>query len=82
MDFLEEKTTANADIILVNSLFTSRIFKRYFPSIKLDKDGKTVGNRQDVVQGGPRVIYPGINLAAYEAVLSADEPREVTLLRS
>lgn len=82
MDLLEEYTTASADIILVNSLFTSRIFKRHFPSIKLDKDGKNLSGGQRGSQGGPRVIYPGINLAAYEVAASKDEPREVTLLRS
>ncbi|KAI0314383.1 alpha-1,3-mannosyltransferase ALG2 [Amylostereum chailletii] len=49
MDWLEERTTGSADIILANSKFTSRVFKAYFPSIPTD----------------PRVVYPGVNLAAY-----------------
>ncbi|TFY57694.1 hypothetical protein EVG20_g8445 [Dentipellis fragilis] len=50
MDWLEEKTTGSADIIFANSKFTSRVFKLHLPSI---------------IQT-PRVVYPGINLAAYE----------------
>lgn len=37
-------------MILANSLFTARVFKSYFSSIKQL----------------PSVVYPGINLAAYE----------------
>jgi hypothetical protein len=47
-----------ADIILANSKFTARIFGAYFPSISQV----------------PRVIYPGINVAAYEIVPDADDP--------
>lgn len=50
MDWLEEVTTRQADIILANSKFTARIFKAHFPSIS----------------STPKVVYPGINLAAYE----------------
>ncbi|KAH9948131.1 alpha-1,3-mannosyltransferase ALG2 [Amylocystis lapponica] len=50
MDWLEEFTTGQADIILANSKFTARVFKTHFASI-----GST-----------PQVVYPGINLAAYE----------------
>lgn len=39
-----------ADVILANSEFTSRIFKANFPSIP----------------STPKVVYPGINLSAYE----------------
>lgn len=38
-------------MILANSLFTAHVFQSYFPSIKRL----------------PRVVYPGINLEAYEA---------------
>jgi alpha-1,3/alpha-1,6-mannosyltransferase len=73
MDYLEERTTATADLILVNSLFTSRVFKRYFPTIKLDtrgmrsdlKNNPSRGENGEMI-GGPRVVYPGINLKAYE----------------
>ncbi|KAL6308660.1 glycosyltransferase family 4 protein [Sparassis latifolia] len=51
MDLLEELTTRQADIILANSNFTSRVFKAHFRSI----------------QTTPKVVYPGINLSAYEA---------------
>ncbi|KAI0034997.1 alpha-1,3-mannosyltransferase ALG2 [Vararia minispora EC-137] len=50
MDWLEEVTTRNADIILANSRFTSSVFRAYFSSIPQD----------------PRVVYPGVNLSAYE----------------
>ncbi|KAG8857686.1 Alpha-1,3-mannosyltransferase-like protein [Serendipita sp. 411] len=85
MDLLEEKTTSNADLILVNSLFTSRIFKRYFPSIKLDAQGKRAEPTMDAREGGPRVLYPGINLAAYDkekgAKWSTVEQADVSILR-
>ena len=43
--------TGQADVILANSKFTARVFKAYFPSITQN----------------PSVIYPGINISAYEA---------------
>ncbi|KAF8328830.1 mannosyltransferase [Cantharellus anzutake] len=49
-DWLEEKTTKQADAILANSKFTVRVFKNAFPTIA------TV----------PQVVYPGINVSAYE----------------
>ena len=69
MDWLEELTTSKlfrliyakgivnnpssgqADLILANSKFTAQVFKSYFPSISQN----------------PSVIYPGINISAYEA---------------
>jgi len=51
MDWLEEATTRQADIILANSKFTSRVFKAHFSSIS----------------STPKVVYPGINLSAYES---------------
>ncbi|OBZ75549.1 Alpha-1,3/1,6-mannosyltransferase ALG2, partial [Grifola frondosa] len=50
MDFLEEMTTKQADVILANSKFTAGVFKRHFSSI----------------HSTPKVVYPGINLLAYE----------------
>ncbi|KAI0062067.1 alpha-1,3-mannosyltransferase ALG2 [Artomyces pyxidatus] len=58
MDWLEEITTRNADIILANSKFTSGVFKAYFPSISQQ----------------PRVVYPGINLSAYEPHENLEDP--------
>ncbi|KAI0282475.1 alpha-1,3-mannosyltransferase ALG2 [Russula aff. rugulosa BPL654] len=58
MDWLEEVTTRNADIILANSSFTSRVFKAYFHSIPLK----------------PRVVHPGINLLTYEPVGNSKDP--------
>ncbi|KAL0567648.1 Alpha-1,3-mannosyltransferase-like protein [Marasmius crinis-equi] len=54
MDWLEEITTRQADCILANSRFTSRVFKSYFPSIPQQ----------------PIVVYPGINIKAYEASMA------------
>ncbi|PPR06229.1 hypothetical protein CVT24_000620 [Panaeolus cyanescens] len=55
MDWLEEVTTRQADVILANSRFTARVFKSYFPSIKQT----------------PHIVYPGINISAYEAKVDA-----------
>jgi len=51
MDWLEEITTRQADVILANSEFTASVFRRHFSSIRVN----------------PRVIYPGVNLSAYES---------------
>ncbi|KAG2002592.1 alpha-1,3-mannosyltransferase ALG2 [Coprinopsis cinerea AmutBmut pab1-1] len=58
MDWLEEVTTRQADIILANSKFTARVFKSYFPSIKKL----------------PEIVYPGINLEAYEGTYDSSDP--------
>ncbi|KAJ7074386.1 glycosyltransferase family 4 protein [Mycena amicta] len=58
MDWLEEVTTRQADVILSNSRFTARVFKSYFPSI----------NRT------PTTVYPGINISAYETEIDASNP--------
>jgi len=58
MDWLEEVTTRNADIILANSRFTSGVFKAYFPSIRQQ----------------PRIVHPGINLLSYELISDNKEP--------
>jgi len=50
VDWVEERTTAQADRIVVNSKFTASIFKQAF---------KTIGQT-------PEVLYPPINLAAYD----------------
>ncbi|KAJ8468837.1 hypothetical protein ONZ45_g17100 [Pleurotus djamor] len=55
MDWLEEVTTRQADIILANSKFTSRIFKTYFASIP----------------HVPKIVYPGINTSAYAAPIDS-----------
>ncbi|KAH8100331.1 alpha-1,3-mannosyltransferase ALG2 [Cristinia sonorae] len=65
MDLLEEITTAQADVILANSKFTARVFKTHFTSIRVT----------------PRVVYPGINLAAYEATaIDPSDPDVVQVL--
>lgn len=47
-----------ADIILANSRFTARVFKAHFPSIPQV----------------PKIVYPGINTAAYEANVNDADP--------
>ncbi|CAE6524953.1 unnamed protein product [Rhizoctonia solani] len=56
VNWVEEVTTRQADVILANSRFTSRVFKHSFPSIKAD----------------PVVVYPGINISAYESLPLGD----------
>jgi alpha-1,3/alpha-1,6-mannosyltransferase len=58
MDKLEEVTTKKADVILVNSNFTARVFKSQFPSIHVQ----------------PQVVHPGINIKAYEAPVNTSNP--------
>ncbi|QRV86729.1 glycosyltransferase family 4 protein [Ceratobasidium sp. AG-Ba] len=58
MNWVEETTTRQADVILANSKFTSRVFKHSFPSIKID----------------PVVVYPGINISAYRALENPTGP--------
>lgn len=50
LDWLEEKTTMGADIILVNSYFTLNVFKNTFKSIKKL----------------PEVVYPSINTTFFD----------------
>ncbi|KAF9453679.1 glycosyltransferase family 4 protein [Macrolepiota fuliginosa MF-IS2] len=58
MDWLEEATTRQADVILANSKFTARVFKSYFPSISQT----------------PGVVYPGINIQAYASQVDNSDP--------
>lgn len=58
MDWLEEVTTSQADVIIANSKFTASVFKKHFRSIRVN----------------PRVIYPGVNLSAYESSPDWDDP--------
>jgi len=46
-----------ADVILANSNFTARVFKAYFPSI----------------HHTPKIVYPGINLAVYDAEINSED---------
>ncbi|KAI6111929.1 glycosyltransferase family 4 protein [Pisolithus croceorrhizus] len=58
MDWLEEVTTRQADIILANSRFTARVTVAYFTSLKTT----------------PKVVYPGINIQAYETSVDMTDP--------
>lgn len=49
LDFLEERTTASADTILVNSQFTADVFGKTFPNIREN----------------PAVVHPGIDAQAF-----------------
>ncbi|KAJ2161696.1 Alpha-1,3-mannosyltransferase-like protein [Coemansia sp. RSA 552] len=64
-DLLEEVTTGEADQILVNSRFTQETFRKAFPHLS------TV----------PKVLMPGLNLAAYDAPVQAEDPA-LALLRT
>ncbi|CAL1703269.1 unnamed protein product [Somion occarium] len=66
MDWLEEATTRQADIILANSNFTARVFQAHFRSIQVT----------------PEVVYPGINLAAYEVSSVDDKDPDVLQVAS
>ncbi|TFK62474.1 alpha-1,3-mannosyltransferase ALG2 [Pluteus cervinus] len=66
MDWLEEVTTRQADVLLANSKFTARVFQTYFKSI----------NRT------PTVVYPGINLEAYNAKVDKTDPNIVAVTSS
>ena len=48
-------------MILANSKFTARVFKTHFPSIP----------------STPKVVYPGINLSAYEASSYDTQDRDI-----
>lgn len=50
LNFLEEKTTGQADGVLVNSKFTRRVFKETFKSLKMTPD----------------VLYPSLNTVAFD----------------
>jgi len=65
MDLLEEFTTRQADVVLANSQFTARVFNSYFPSIRRT----------------PKVIYPGINISAYQIASDVTDP-DITVLVS
>ncbi|CUA72178.1 alpha-1,3/alpha-1,6-mannosyltransferase [Rhizoctonia solani] len=66
VNWVEEVTTKQADVILANSNFTSRVFKHSFPSIKTD----------------PVVVYPGINISAYESLSTSHGTEEIRMVKS
>ncbi|CAE7189291.1 unnamed protein product [Rhizoctonia solani] len=66
VNWVEEVTTKQADVILANSQFTSRVFKDSFPSIKTD----------------PVVVYPGINISAYESLPSSSDTEDIRVIKS
>ncbi|CAE6434311.1 unnamed protein product [Rhizoctonia solani] len=66
VNWVEEVTTGQADVILANSQFTSRVFKHSFPSIKAD----------------PVVVYPGINISAYESLPPSGDTNGIETVKS
>jgi alpha-1,3/alpha-1,6-mannosyltransferase len=58
MDWLEEVTTTQADLILANSKFTARVTKLHFSSLRHQL----------------KVVYPGINTAAYISSIDVSDP--------
>ncbi|KAI6022008.1 glycosyltransferase family 4 protein [Pisolithus marmoratus] len=66
MDWLEEVTTRQADVILANSKFTARVTMAHFTSLKTT----------------PKVVYPGINIHAYETSVDMTDPDIVQVASS
>ncbi|KAH7928144.1 alpha-1,3-mannosyltransferase ALG2 [Leucogyrophana mollusca] len=58
MDWIEDTTTTQADIILANSKFSASVSKANFPSLRYT----------------PHVVYPGINIDAYLAPVNLSDP--------
>lgn len=58
MDWLEEVTMRQADLILANSKFTARVTKSHFASLKHQL----------------KVVYPGINIKAYRSPIDLSDP--------
>ncbi|KAF8129205.1 hypothetical protein EV363DRAFT_1169241, partial [Boletus edulis] len=75
MDYLEEVTTRQADTLVANSKFTARITRAHLSSIT----------------STPKVVYPGINIEAYQAPIdwaapdvdqiNSDQPTLISLNR-
>jgi alpha-1,3/alpha-1,6-mannosyltransferase len=63
-NLVENQRTGAADVILVNSRFTARVFRSYLPSIRQT----------------PTVIYPGINTKAYESAVDESDPDIIQVL--
>lgn len=63
LNFLEETTTGQADGVLVNSKFTSRVFKETFKQL-------------DVI---PDVLYPSLNTHYFDQTQSSDEDKLINI---
>ncbi len=59
LDWLEECTTGMAHKVLVNSMFTARVFRRTFPSIRT----------------APEVLYPSLDTAKFDSFRKVVEVR-------
>jgi alpha-1,3/alpha-1,6-mannosyltransferase len=64
MDWLEEATTRQADTLVANSKFTARITAAHLSSIT----------------STPKVVYPGINIKAYQAPVDWTAPDIVQII--
>ncbi|KAG8217139.1 alpha-1,3-mannosyltransferase ALG2 [Butyriboletus roseoflavus] len=64
MDWLEEVTTRQSDTLVANSKFTARITTAHLSSITLT----------------PKVVYPGINIKAYQAPVDWNAPDIVQII--
>jgi alpha-1,3/alpha-1,6-mannosyltransferase len=64
LDWLEMKTTGMADVILVNSEFTSKMFRNTFPNLKNNK---------------LHVLYPSLNTEAFDAFLNKFKNEEIEI---
>lgn len=67
LDYLEEITTACSDLIVVNSKFTRGVFREALPSVQKKELG---------------VLYPPVDVKAYEATANADAERDTGLFVS
>lgn len=66
MDWFEEVTTRQADVILANSKFTARVTMDNFSSLKTT----------------PKIVYPGINIEAYKTSWESMDPDVVQVSSS
>ncbi|OWZ21486.1 Alpha-1,3-mannosyltransferase [Phytophthora megakarya] len=67
LDFLEEITTAAADIIVANSKFSRGVFQEVFPRLQSKKLG---------------ILYPPVDVKAYKSTAEADVERDSGLFVS
>uniref|UniRef100_A0A336MK63 Alpha-1,3/1,6-mannosyltransferase ALG2 n=1 Tax=Culicoides sonorensis TaxID=179676 RepID=A0A336MK63_CULSO len=63
LNYLEEKTTGQADGVLVNSKFTSRVFKETFKTL-------------DVI---PEVLYPSLNTEYFDQTVTEDSDTPINI---
>ena len=63
LDWLEEKTTGMASVIMVNSLFTAGVFKETFRTIEVQ----------------PQILYPSLSFESFDKPLTTTMTLEKVL---